>query len=231
MQNLDKDIQMLAKTELFEDFTLEGIRQILQCSGGAFKEYKKGQSIFKEDDKPEFLYIMIKGQLLLTKTYFSGRRIVISEIHDSETFGILIRHKEEESYWYDAIALENCKVFAIPWKFFFQFCTSSCEYHRQLIKNLVTVYSDSCVYKMKNSHVLSGITLEAKIAYLMFELSDENGGLDFKMNREELADYLGTTRPSLSRSLMKLQKEGYIEINKSKVKILDFDGLEAICHR
>jgi len=174
---------------------------------------------------------MIKGQLLLTKTYFSGRRIVISEIHDSETFGILIRHKEEESYWYDAIALENCKVFAIPWKFFFQFCTSSCEYHRQLIKNLVTVYSDSCVYKMKNSHVLSGITLEAKIAYLMFELSDENGGLDFKMNREELADYLGTTRPSLSRSLMKLQKEGYIEINKSKVKILDFDGLEAICHR
>ena len=41
----------------------------------------------------------------------------------------------------------------------------------------------------------------------------------------------GTTRPSLSRSLMKLQKEGYIEIYKSKARILDYEGLERICYK
>lgn len=223
--------QRLRETDLFEDFSVRGIEQIMRCSGAAYKDYKKGQTIFQEDETPEYLYILITGKLLLTKNYFSGRRIIISEIHDNEVFGILIRHKEDELYWYDAITLEDCQVLAIPWKFFFQFCSATCEYHQQLIKNLVTVYSDSCVYQMKKSHVLSGLTLDAKIAYLMFELADEQGELDFKMNREELADYLGTTRPSLSRSLMKFKKEGYIQIQKSKVKILDFDSLEEICHK
>lgn len=226
-----REIQRLRCVELFEDFTPEGIEQIVRCSGGFFKDYKKGQIIFQEEEKPEYLYTLIKGKLLLTKTYFSGRRIVISEIHDNETFGLLIRHKEDEAYWYNAVPLTDCQVFAIPWTFFFSFCSASCAYHQQVLKNLVTVHSDSCVYQMKKSHVLSGITLDAKIAYLMFELADKDGALDFKMNREELADYLGTTRPSLSRSLMKLQKEGYIEVQRSKVKILDYDGLEEICQR
>ena len=46
------------------------------------------------------------------------------------------------------------------------------------------------------------------------------------MKREELADYLGTTRPSLSRELMNMQDEGLIEIDRSKIKILNREDLE-----
>ena len=146
-------------------------------------------------------------------------------------FGILIQHKEGENYWYDAAAVTDCKVLAIPWKFLFRICPKSCDYHGTLIKNMISVQADSCVSQMKKLHILSGTTVEAKAAYLMFELADENGELDFKMNREELADFLGVTRPSLSRSLMKLQTEGYIKIHKSKAKILDYEGLERVCHK
>ncbi|MCI5503534.1 MAG: helix-turn-helix domain-containing protein [Eubacterium sp.] len=33
------------------------------------------------------------------------------------------------------------------------------------------------------------------------------------MDRQELADYLGVARPSLSRALMKMQTEGLIEVH------------------
>lgn len=48
------------------------------------------------------------------------------------------------------------------------------------------------------------------------------------MNREELADYLGTTRPSLSRELMKMQQEHLIETEKNIIKIVDRDALEIL---
>ena len=48
------------------------------------------------------------------------------------------------------------------------------------------------------------------------------------MNREELADYLGTTRPSLSRELMKMQQEQLIETDKYTIKIVDRNALETL---
>ena len=48
------------------------------------------------------------------------------------------------------------------------------------------------------------------------------------MNREELADYLGTTRPSLSRELMKMQQEQLIETDKNMIKIVDRAALEIL---
>jgi CRP-like cAMP-binding protein len=46
------------------------------------------------------------------------------------------------------------------------------------------------------------------------------------MNREELALYLNTTRPSLSRTLLSLQEDGFIHLSSRKsIKILDAEAL------
>lgn len=225
------DYSFLAHTELFENISKEGIQKLLECSGAFVKDYKKGQVVFREGEKPEYFYLLIEGKLLVTKNYVYGRRIIFFEIHEKEIFGILIRHGEEETYWYDATAVADSRALAIPWNFLVHFCPNACEYHRDIIKNMISVQADSCVYQMKKLHILSGMTVEAKIAYLMFEQADENGEVDFKMNREELADYLSVTRPSLSRSLMHLQKKGYIWVKKSHAQILDYEGLESVCHK
>lgn len=60
-------------------------------------------------------------------------------------------------------------------------------------------------------------------------LLDEAGEDDvvrMEMNREELADYLGVARPSLSRTLMKMQNEGIIEVGKKTIRILQREKIE-----
>ena len=42
-----------------------------------------------------------------------------------------------------------------------------------------------------------------------------------KYNREELADYLGTTRPSVSREINKMKKEGLIDVRGRIVYLLN----------
>ena len=51
------------------------------------------------------------------------------------------------------------------------------------------------------------------------------------MNREELADYLGVTRPSLSRSLMQMQRKGLIRVDRWRVQVCNLNELEKLCIR
>ena len=46
------------------------------------------------------------------------------------------------------------------------------------------------------------------------------------MKREDLADYLSTTRPSLSRELSKMADEGLIKVGGDCIEILDRNGIE-----
>lgn len=57
---------------------------------------------------------------------------------------------------------------------------------------------------------------------------DENALVELHMNREQLADFLGVARPSLSRELMKMQKDGLIEVGRKSIRICDRDAVEML---
>ena len=82
---------------------------------------------------------------------------------------------------------------------------------------------------MKKLHVLAAATLEEKIALFLLERADGDGWAEIRMNREAMADFLGVARPSLSRTLMKMKREGLILPENKRIRILDFDRMEALC--
>ena len=105
------------------------------------------------------------------------------------------------------------------------------EEHLKFLRNMFRVQSDINVYQMKKLNILAGATLEARIGRLILQRMDGEGKMDFQMNREELADYLGVTRPSLSRSLMQMQHRGLIRVERSRVQVCNLNELEKICIR
>ena len=46
------------------------------------------------------------------------------------------------------------------------------------------------------------------------------------LKRNELAEYLNVSRPSLSRELVNMQDEGLIEFHRNSFKILDLTALK-----
>lgn len=46
------------------------------------------------------------------------------------------------------------------------------------------------------------------------------------MNREQMADYLSVTRPSLSREISAMAQEGIIAVDGSLLRVLDQERLE-----
>lgn len=222
-------LEYLRTIDLFAEMSKDELKHLLDCSKAEVKIFEKGQAVFRENEMTRYIYVLLEGKCLMSKHFPSGRRNIFCEIHEKEVFGILIDVWEKATYWYDAIAITNIKVLCVSWDFLFGICSKSCEVHKTFIKNMIRVQADISVSQMKKLNILSGASVEAKIGLLMLELMDNQGKVDFKMNREELADYLGITRPSLSRSLMKLKERGIIQIHRSKVTILDLNALEDIC--
>ena len=52
------------------------------------------------------------------------------------------------------------------------------------------------------------------------------GNRALMMNREQMADYLSVTRPSLSREISAMAQEGIIAVDGSLLKVLDQERLE-----
>ena len=49
------------------------------------------------------------------------------------------------------------------------------------------------------------------------------------MNREQMADFLGVTRPSLSRELASMRDEGLLQIEGRGIRVPDPASLNYLC--
>ena len=69
-------------------------------------------------------------------------------------------------------------------------------------------------------------SLRERIAIWLIDSMDEEENVELRMNREQLADFLGVARPSLSRELMRMQADGLIQVSKKKIAIRNRQALE-----
>jgi CRP-like cAMP-binding protein len=73
--------------------------------------------------------------------------------------------------------------------------------------------------------ISSGSLRECLVHYIINHES-ENGVVIIDMTREELADYLNVTRPSLSRELMNMQRDGLITVSGRNIRVTSQELLE-----
>ena len=64
------------------------------------------------------------------------------------------------------------------------------------------------------------------IAYLFEQRFGDDHSINMEHNQVELADYLGVTRPALTKEISKMAKEGLLSIRGKQVVLLNIPGLE-----
>ncbi|MCR5251686.1 MAG: Crp/Fnr family transcriptional regulator [Lachnospiraceae bacterium] len=212
--------------ELFSDIEQAEIDRILTCSKAVKKKLSAGETVFRQGEKPQMIFILQEGELALVKDFASGKRNLLYTVKPGEVFGEAFLFSGQIRYWYDALAMKESSVLAIPWRFFYGFCENACGHHRMITRNLLDILAGRNFSMTKKLHLLSSTSLKEKLAIFFLENADREGCVKLNMNRENLADFLGVARPSLSRELMNMQKEGLIEVGKDEVHIRDREALE-----
>ncbi len=211
---------------LFTDIEQSEIDRMLLCSRAVRKKLSAGEYIFRQGEKPQMIFLLQSGEAALVKDFASGKRNLLYTVTPGDVFGEAFLFSGQTHYWYDAVIVKPGEVLQIPWKFFYGFCENACGHHQLITRNLLEILAGRNFSMTKKLHLLSSTSLKEKLAIYFLENADAKGRVVLSMNREMFADFLGVARPSLSRELMNMQKDGLIAVDKEEVRICDREALE-----
>ena len=219
----------LKDTLLFQNLNDTEIQRILYCSHAETLTFPKGQTIIFPDDKPAVLYLILEGTVILEQYNYMGKPMNIEYRSAGSLFGETDVFLDKDSFGYTVRTESPCRILTADRSFFFRTCEKNCEHHSQAIFNMLHIFALDNHQKQERLDLLTCGELEQRLARYLLENRTGADTVFLSMNRSELAAYLNTTRPSLSRTLSGLQNQGVLRITgRNQIKILDPDTLQDI---
>lgn len=226
MNQEDRALQALRMSGLAAGLTDEDVGEVLSSSRVRELALSRGELVFADGDMPKRLYILLSGEVHIRKDTYSGRTIFISEIADpGDLFGeiYMVLQRPYDMY---VEAAKSSRILAISSEYFKLDAGKS---HTALLvqQNLMKIFARKAFHMHTRIKILASGTLRERIVRFLFQSMDEKGELTLSITREYMADYLAATRPSLSRELSAMQRDGLLAINGKHVKVTDMAAFEA----
>lgn len=219
MQNY---IDLIAKAPFFNGVKAEDFTRTLDYLNAYISRYQKDEPIFTEGDAVTRAGIIISGQAQIRLVDYNGNSNILAQLPTGEMFGEALCSIEADELPVSIYASEPCEVLFFDSKKLLDVENNDFDLKPLLVKNLLMIVSAKALRLRAKINILSQRTTQEKImAYLLME-AKRCGKKEFtiKLDRQQLADFLGVERSAMSAELSRLRKDGIIETRKSYFKIL-----------
>lgn len=209
--------------DLFKNLTKEEIDSFIKENKGLRRSLKRGEEVFSQGEIPNYLFILEEGSVVVENISENGNRSIVNRFSKPGTvFGEVYLYLPERSYDYSCVCDVDSIILAIP-KTALVMSGDNFK-NSKVINNMLLILSEKAFYLNQKLLIQSGKTLREKLSRFFLSNSKESS-LELEFNREELADFLGVTRPSISREIMNMKRDGLIDVVGNKV-ILNKEMLE-----
>ena len=210
----------LRQIPIFKNLTEKDLKILEENIKIEEKTYEKGSYIFNQGDIKGDLYFLIEGSILVAKFDSNGKRSIIQTFNNKGIFGEVYAYLNEP-FDFSALVQKKSKILVIK-----EFRNLINEFMpKSFLINYINLISKKCLVLSQKNQITNQFTLRQKIAnFLLIEEKDNK--IKLKQTREELADFLSTTRPSLSRELSNMADENIIKISGKDIYILDINLLK-----
>lgn len=187
------------------------------------KRFERGERIASQGDKISHLYMLSKGKVKAEMISQSGLMLSIEEISAPYPLAVAFLFADNNRFPVDVTALEECEVILI----------SKDEIARKMaecsgfLQGFMTFTANKTHFLSERLKIFSQKGIKAKIAYYIL-LRDKNGTFDLGQSIASLAEYFAVERPSLSRAISEMARDGIIEFESGKGKILDYNKIKEL---
>jgi len=224
---IESYIEVLQQVPLFDAINEEELIHILGCLKPNIRQYNKGEIITIEGHEFTGIGIVLNGRVTVTKTNEAGERILMAQLPVGGIFGEMVAFSFITKWPATVVADRKSIVMSLSPNTIVNHCSNMCYGHRQLMINLLTLVSNKAIGLNRKVHYLSIKSMRGKLAkFLMEEYAGKGKKLfDISYNRNELAEFLNVSRPSMSRELSRMKDEGIIDFYQSSFKLLNIDAL------
>jgi len=190
--------------------TLEGAIDFM----GAPMSFTRNAEIYGEGEPADYLYKVVSGTVRTYKVLSDGRRQIGAFYMPGDVFGL----ETSDEHTFSAEAIADTKVLVIKRSALVALAQRDGEVARQLWA--LTGLELSRV----QDHILLLIkTAQERVAGFLLEMADRasNGNsVELPMSRQDIADYLGLTIETVSRTLTTLENAAAIELPSSRRIVL-----------
>jgi CRP/FNR family cyclic AMP-dependent transcriptional regulator len=185
--------------------------------------YKKKQMLYNEGQRPKAVYYIKTGKVKIYKTNDDGKELITSILSAGDFIGYTYV-LENIIYKECAQVLEDATIITIPKDDFLSLISADAQVAKQFIK-LIT---HNVLEKEESLLNLAYSSLRKKVAYQLLQVLDKlknDNSNTIHLSRENLAQTAGIATESLIRTLSDFKSEKLIEIQGSRITILNENKL------
>lgn len=221
------DIAVLQRCPLFEALEDAEMQEVLGCLNPRREEHEKNELVRRAGEPFSAVGLVLSGEVIITKETAAGNRMILEVLGPGGMFGEMAAFSGEPTWPATVIAQSPCTVLFLPPEKILGNCSKACANHKRLIANMMKIISRKALTLNKKIEYLTVRSIRGKLSLYLLEQYKKAGSLTLTLplKRDELADFLNVSRPSLSRELCNMRDEGMIEFYRSSLKIKDLSSL------
>ncbi|MGI6712435.1 MAG: Crp/Fnr family transcriptional regulator [Bacillota bacterium] len=219
--------KILGVCSLFQGVDPNEMPNILGCLRPRIESYKKNELVTIEGDIFTGIGVVLSGEMIVTKENVAGNRVIMEIISPGEMFGEMSAFSGEGVWPATVVAQVNSTAMFLASEKIAGECEKLCPSHRLLVINMLKIISNKAIRLNTKVEYLSMKSMRGKISTFLLEQYKRTGKNTFMMplKRDELADFLNVSRPSLSREMGRMRDEGIIEFHRASIKLKDITAL------
>lgn len=224
---MKKWLSLLRSSGLFAEIPEDELLMMLECIRPEIEQYAKNSFIALAGEPFRGIGIVLSGTVTVAKEDLAGNRSILSLLGPGEMFGEMAAFSGKRVWPATVVAQTDTTVFFLAPEKIIGNCARQCVSHRHLILNMLKIISNKALVLNKKLEYLSIKNVREKIGTFLLEQYAQSGQSTFMlpMNRNELADFLNITRPSLSREMGRLRDEGIIDFHRASIQLKNIDAL------
>lgn len=182
---------------------------------GVTRSFDKDGEIFAEGDATGCFYKVVSGAVRTSKLLSDGRRQIDAFHLPGDIFGI----ESGDEHRFGAEAVCDTTVVAYRRCSLDTLAAGDAGFARQVVSAIMRALQRAQAHML----LLGRKSAVEKIATFLLDLSERlavAGSVDLPMSRADIADHLGLTIETVSRSLTQLERQGVIELPAHRRSIL-----------
>ena len=214
---------------LFNNLDCTELLEVVKAIGS--KKVIKGDVIFKEGSISNSLCFINEGKVKLYKYTKDGKEQILSILSKNDFVGDL-ELLRESTHKFNAEAIEDCKLCIITKDEMKTLMMNNPEMGIKILESVAEKLSqmEELIQNLATNDI------DARVAYLLIELIEKYGDrkedkiiIELSITREDMANYIGVTRETMSRKLRKFEDDGIIQLDGMKrIIVLDEEKLTLI---
>lgn len=180
---------------------------------GARMSFAKDSEIYGENEPADYIYKVLTGTVRVYKILHDGRRQIEAFYFPGDVFGIELGSNHASS----AEAVSATTIAVVRRSTLLASATKDAD-----VSNRLWAHTAHELEQARRHAMLLVKTAQERVASFLIDLSNRIAGdaVELPMSRQDIADYLGLTIETVSRTLTQFQQTSAIELATSRRMIV-----------